>query len=341
MAPPPGRSLAWSHGVVTLETLGAMLGPTLFVLPDGRQIAPFHIAPWFEGDEATDQPGILQRLRGEWPCVPFGAAGARPAGDGWPASDPALEPDPSPHGHGSNHHWRWLASAEDELALAIDYPSWHPIAGLRRRLRPVEGQPALDFGLSINPRRDCALPIGLHPVFRLPATPGGARLNVSAKAGVTFPGRVDPSSIFAPGHISADWRAIALTDGTTLDPASLPLSQRTEDLLQLSHVGGHAELHNLAEDYRVCLEWSADHFPDLLLWLSNRGRQHPPWNGRHLALGVEPICSAFDLGTQISASPNPINARGTPTAHVFKAGKVFETRYRVGVHALGGRTSGL
>ena len=327
----PGRSLAWSHGTVTLETLGAMLGPTLFVLPDGRQVAPFHIAPWFEGDEAASEPGILQRLRGEWPCVPFGAASLRPARDGWPASDPAGEPDPFPHGYGSNHHWRWLDAPEGELALAIDYPPAHPIAGLRRWVRPVDGQSALDFGLVIEPRRDCTLPVGLHPVFRLPPTPGAAWLKVTAAAAYTFPGQVDASAILAPGRTAPDWHAIPLADGGVLDPASLPLAHRTEDLLQLAQAGGHAELHNLAEDYRVRLDWNAGHFPDLLLWFSNRGRQHRPWNGRHLAVGVEPVCSAFDLGTRISASPNPINARGTPTSHAFEAGKVLETRYRVTV----------
>ncbi|HVL19853.1 MAG TPA: hypothetical protein VM422_02520, partial [Amaricoccus sp.] len=236
---------------------------------------------------------------------------------------------------GSNHHWRWLDSLEDELALAIDYPPAHPIAGLRRWLRPVDGEPAIDFGLAIEPRRDCRLPIGLHPVFRLPATPGAARLDVSAIAAHTFPGQVDPSAIFAPGRISPDWHAVPLLDGATLDPASLPLAQRAEDLLQLSQAGGHAELRNLAEGYRVRLDWNAGHFPDLLLWFSNRGRQHPPWNGRHLAIGVEPVCSAFDLGTEISASPNPIDAGGRPTAHAFKAGEILESRYRVAVDALG------
>ncbi len=332
----PRRSLAWSHGVATLETLGAMLGPTLFVLPGGRQVAPFHIAPWFEEGAAADQPGILQRLRGEWPCVPFGAASLRPARDGWAASDPALEPDPFAHGFGSNHHWRWLGSAEDTLALAIDYPPSHPIAGLRRWLRPVDGQAAIDFGLCIHPRRDCTLPIGLHPVFRLPERPGAAQLDVSASAAHTFPGQVDPSSIFAPGRANPDWHAIALTDGSSLDPASLPLTHRTEELLQLTGAGGRAGICNLAEGYRVRLAWNAEHFPDVLLWISNLGRRHHPWDGRHLAVGVEPVCSAFDLGAQISASPNAINASGSSTAHGFKAGEVFETRYRVAVDALGG-----
>jgi len=306
-----------------------MLGPTLFVLGDGRQIAPFHIAPWFDGDLASDQPGILRRLRGEWPCVPFGAASRRAAQDGWPASDPASEPDPFPHGYASNHDWRWIESTENELALAIDYPPTHPISGLRRHVQPVPGEAAIDFRLSIEVRHHCTLPIGLHPVFRLPAAPGGMRLDIRARTGCTLPGRVDPSSIFAPDQMAEDWHAIALTDGTTLDPGDVPWGRDTEDLLQLLEVGGHAELHNLAENYRVRLDWNADHFPDLLLWFSNFGRKHEPWNGKHLALGVEPVCSAFDLGSRISSSPNPINARGTPTARVFASGEVFETGYRV------------
>src|SRR5436190_92389 len=83
-----------------------------------------------------------------------------------------------------------------------------------------------------------------------PAT-AGARLDITAQAGCAFPGPVDPSSIFAPGQITPDWHAIALKAGGTLDPANVPLDHHTEDLLQLLHVGGHAELHNQPENYRV------------------------------------------------------------------------------------------
>ena len=55
-------------------------------------------------------------------------------------------------------------------------------------------------------------------------------------------------------------------------------------------------LANEADGYRVRLTWQKEHFPSLLLWISNRGRKMPPWNGRHLALGMEPICSPFGLG---------------------------------------------
>jgi hypothetical protein len=111
----PSHALAWAHGVVSVESLGGMLGPTLFVLPDGRQIAPFQVAPW-AGEPGTVQlPGILQRLRGEWTCVPFGSDGDRPAASGWPESNVASTVDPDPHGFGSNHHWTLDTSGASAL----------------------------------------------------------------------------------------------------------------------------------------------------------------------------------------------------------------------------------
>ena len=51
-----------------------MLAPLAFLLPNGRQVSPMHVAPWAEEPVAATLPGILQRLRGDWPCVPFGYA---------------------------------------------------------------------------------------------------------------------------------------------------------------------------------------------------------------------------------------------------------------------------
>ena len=117
-------------------------------------------------------------------------------------------------------------------------------------------------------------------------------------------------------------------DGSILDVSRVPLLRPTEEILQLLDMPGHASILNTAEGYRVRLSWNPEHYPSTLLWFSNRGRQMPPWNGRHLALGLEPICAAFDLGTQISAGHNPIAGRGVPTARKVRAGERFVTRYR-------------
>ena len=81
------RGLGWEHGALAVQRLGAMLAPLTFVLADGRQVTPLQVAPWAGEPGAEDLPGILRRLRGEWPCVPFGYS---VPGEGWPADWAAL-----------------------------------------------------------------------------------------------------------------------------------------------------------------------------------------------------------------------------------------------------------
>lgn len=326
------RALVWQHGVASVENLGGQLGPTLFVLPDGRQVAPFQVAPWADEPGGEGLPGILQRLRGEWPCVPFGSDADRAPADGWPGSQAAGTVDPFPHGFSSNHDWRFEAGSEGSMALAIDYPDGHPIAGLRRVVTPDPNGAAIDFELQVAVRRDCVLPIGLHPSWRLPAKAGAMRIEVGPEVtGMTFPVAVDESSIFRQGEVLAPWHDVPLLDGGRMDVRQVPLPVATEELVQLIDMPGEAALWNTAEGYRVRLKWNAEHYPSALLWFSNRGRSFAPWNGRHLALGLEPICSAFDLGHQISVAENPISRRGVKTARQFRAGETFVTRYRVEV----------
>jgi hypothetical protein len=328
------RSLAWRFGTLSVESLGAMLGATSFTLADGRQVAPFQIAPWTTEGSWTELPAILRRLRGEWPCVPFGSDADRLAKDGWPASQAADTVDAFPHGFSANNDWQFAAESASRISLSIAYPAEHPIASLERHVTPDPLGAAIDFELVVNVRRDCVLPIGLHPCFRLPAVPGAMRIEADpGKGSATFPFDVDASSIFERGQFLERWNEVPLRDGSTLDVSRVPLAGATEEILQLLDMPGHASILNIAEGYRVRLNWDREHFPSALLWFSNRGRMAAPWNGRHLALGLEPICSAFDLGQQISAADNPISRRGVRTARAFSAGERFATRYRVEVEA--------
>ena len=311
-----------------------MLGPSLFVLPDGRQIAPFHVAPWANEPGVEGLPGILRRLRGEWPCVPFGSDSDREAAGDWPASRREGTVDPFPHGFGSNHDWTFGEQSASSVSLSVAYPADHPIKSLERVVTPDPQGPAIDFELVVNVRYDCNLPISLHPCFRLPAALGAMHIEVEGNiAGVTLPGEADVSSIFERDQFAPRWSEILLRDGSTLDVSRVPLSQRTEDLVQLLDTPGRASLWNSAEGYRARLSWNKDHYPSTLLWFSNFGRAFAPWNGRHLALGVEPVCAAFDLGTQISTANNPISRRGVSTYRSFHAGERFVTHYRVEVEA--------
>lgn len=336
----PTRSLHWAHGSLTVQRLGAMLAPARFDLPDGRSMQPMHIPPWANENLPPNLPPILRGLRGEWPCVPFGADEPKNLAPDWQASMGQQSPLPQnapPHGESSNCVWDWLNADDKYLALHLNYPDDHPIAWVEREIIPDPNAPAIECVLRVMPRADCRLPIGFHPTFALPTMSGAARINTSKANHIrSYPGSLEPGTeIFAPNAIFDHLTNAPAHSGGQVDASRLPFEVPGEDLLQLVGVEeGYAALDNHEAGYRATLTWNAEHFPSLLIWYSNRGRQHAPWNGRHTALGLEPVCSAFDLGAGIASTDNPIACQGTPTSHSFLAGKVFETRYRIAVTPL-------
>ncbi|CDX56652.1 conserved hypothetical protein [Mesorhizobium plurifarium] len=331
------RGLGWAHGALTVQRLGAMLAPVTFVLADGRQVSPMHIAPWANEPESETLPGILRKLRGEWPCVPFGYS---VSADGWPATWARVMGPPGPdeevHGHSSNHDWTWRDSPRGSLSLALAYPETSPVERVERMITPDPSAPAVDIEFRIFVRRACRLPIGLHPVFRLPFETGAATLELGGfDEGRTYPHDVEPGAeLFARNKSFFELTAVPARAGNTIDASRLPLAAATEELLQIEDVDGMAALVNHEDGYRVQLSWEKEHFPSLLLWYSNRGRKAAPWNGRHVAIGIEPICSPFGLGPATALADNPIAQSGIATALDFSPEKPFVTRYRIEASAL-------
>lgn len=329
------RSLAWDHGCIAVQSLAGMIGPATFVLADGRQAQPFQIAPWTFEPEAEDLPPVLKRLRGDWPCLPFGGDVPRDLPAGWPPAGKATSPEEPFHGHCANAEWRFIDSPEGSIALAIDYPADHAIRSLVRRIMPDPAAAAIDFELEVHARRPCSLPIALHPTFRLPRTPGALRIEPGPYDHArTYPVTVEPGApLFAPDVRFARLEAAPRLGGGTVDATRLPFEGNIEELLCLIDCKGSAALHDSENGWRVRMTWDSRHFPCLLLWLSNRGRQAYPWKGRHMGLGLEPACGAFDLGPAVSSAPNPISSAGVATTQAFSPAAPFVTRYRISVEA--------
>lgn len=322
------RRFAWAHGDGAIQSLGGMLGPVRFHLPGGRVALPFQVAPWADEPGAAALPGILRALRGEWPCVPFGTGAAGPLAGDW-AGFGGLEPAGlPPHGHGSNVEWTF----EGGLALHVDYPADSPIARLERTIRPDPDAPALDIGLTVVARADVRWPIGLHPTFRVPDS--GVVIETGSP-GLTYPGAVEPGvSVLAQGARFDSLTQVPRLDGTAQDCSRLPLPFATEELVQLTRPGGRIALACPAEGWRLRMTWDAQVFPGLVIWMSNRGRTASPWNGRHQAVGLEPVCAPFDLGPLTARADNPLARAGHPTAHAFRAGETLTTILRIAVEPL-------
>jgi hypothetical protein len=118
-----------------------------------------------------------------------------------------------------------------------------------------------------------------------------------------------------------------------LDLSALPLARASEELVQVRALSGQAgaapfALHYLDYDACVGMWWDSTELPDLMLWVSNGGRNEFPWMSRHMALGAEPVNSLFDLG-RVATAP-----AGHPLADrlglALSPGQPWHTSYRIG-----------
>lgn len=323
--------LDWDGGSAVVETLGGMVAPLRLRLPDGRWVEPLSIAPWAGEALASDSPGILRGLRGDFPCVPFGTGDAGPLAPRWAGVPHA--PEGPPHGAAANGDWLVTAAA-DHLSARFVGPDDGPLAALEQEVRGA-GPGRVQMTLTIHPRRDCRLPLALHPIFRLSSTPGGTRLDPGVPGPVwTHPteARDDPCPL-VPDSVAPDLGHLPGRDGTPHDFSHLPLPRPTESRLLIPNASGRFTLHHSPEGWSVTLAWDAAILPSVMLWVSNRGRTAAPWNGRHLALGVEPCAAAFDLGTAGSAGDTPLSRAGVTTAVTLVAGQPLVIRHAISVAA--------
>lgn len=334
---PPGAGqaaeftgLAWRCGTLSVQRRGAMLGPLTFIVAGGRQVSPLYLAPWAADPVRPALPEVLRALRGEWPCVPFGSYRA-PTGfpAEWSAVLGADTSDRCQHGFGSQAEWSLSRVTPFEVELICRYPEIHDIEALRRRVVPVPDQAAVDLELEVKARRRTRLPVGLHFTFGKPRTT--AMLKPGAfRDGWSSPGPPYESvQAFAPNRRFKDLSRVPARGGGYLDATTFPPTVRAEDLIQLSDVDGRFDLDLGDEECRISLEWNREHFPSVLLWISNRGLTAPPWNGGLVALGIEPVCSAFGLGLEATRADNPLARSGVPTVIEFDPAIPFRTSYRI------------
>ena len=319
--------------------MGAMLGPVFFRTKRGHTVQPFEIAHWENAAaaELADLPGLMHTLRGEWPCVPFGmptTAVELPKRwlDGLDVNGATFETEP--HGHSSNNHWTLTSQDDGSVTMAIDYPENHPIRTITRRITGDPTTSAIDLRLSVDARSTVDLPIGLHPVFRLPSNRQQTEIKFSGTPRAhTFP--VDPISQVSqlvPDQSNVELTKMELKNGTAVDATLHPLPFKTEELILVTGHEGRVTLNNHQENYATTVEWDASIFPSCLLWVSNHGRTEFPWDNKFCAIGIEPVSAAFDLGELHSRNPrNPLELTGIKCTERFTAQKLWTTDYRISV----------
>ncbi len=321
--------LSWSHGTADVLPTAAMLRSVRFTLPAGA-FAPFAEPTWLSDDAgAASLSGHMRCLGADFVCLPFGGGGTfSRSAPGW--EDIVFRPaDPLFHGRSADADWTVASIEPDAVTLTLDESEPSPIARLERRIAAVPGEPALQLRLTIHARRACRLPIGLHPILRLPARPGDLEISLPFRFGVTFPADADGMGLLAVGAFFDDLRRVPAQDGRLVDLSRLPLAQSTELVVQLH--GATGPLRAVFHDAKagLLIDWPRDLVPSLQIWLSDRALTGEPWRGAYRGVGLEPTASLFDLGIGPSTEENPVSARGVATAIAIEPGMPLVIDYRV------------
>ena len=229
------------------------------------------------------------------------------------------------HGHGADNAWHVTSEAAGAIELAIDYPQGHPVARLERRIRGMAGRTAIDLELTVVTRKDCLLPVGLHPIFRLPDAGKRMRFSVTgSRAAIRFPACSSPAcrALQRAGN-SVRLDAVPLAGGGSADLSQPPADLR-EEIVLLEGANGGVSLGYPDEGFTVRLEWNRRDFPALVMWLSDRGRSTPPWSSLFQGIGIEPVNGFFD-NTALAGHASA----GLALGRRFRAGERWTTHYRI------------
>lgn len=300
--------LKWSHGEARVVDTAATVTDCTFALPSGG-FKPFARAPWVNTLDDPSITGHLRVLSGDFVGVPFGTGREmRGAPEAWAELGPTT-PVKTIHGPSAHEDWTIVAGDDNHVTLRLDYPSDSPIDHLERTIAARAGAPALDFELRIYARRPAKVSAGLHPNFRWPDAPGRLQIDVDFAFGLTHPGQTPPGQPQEFSHLTK-----VPKDGELVDMSHLPLSPPVEKNIILCGVRGPARATWLDEGRGIEMEWDRELMPSLMFWHTVGAISGGPFEGAFKGLGLEPLASAFDLHTDLSAGPNPINARGIRTA---------------------------
>ncbi len=287
----------------------------------GRNVAPLHTAEWVgtPGELPEDLLPVERELAGDFFCAPFGASDVEAApAHGWPA----------------NSRWDVAKTQPGSLRLVLQ----RDVLGARieKRLRLVADAPIL-YQEHLVTGGSGGLTVAHHPMVRIA---GGARFSCSPKRAVLMaevplePGR----NRLAAGATAMSLTALPASDGGIVDLTELPIGDRHEDFVTLVEAAGAAigwsAVVREAEDDVIFVMKDARVLPVTMLWHSNGGRDHAPWNGRHRGvLGIEDGCAAGAAGHAAALAPNPVAAQGVPTALALAPGRTHRIAHALGAFA--------
>ena len=321
---------------LAVTELGGHMAPVTFFRSSAKPVRPYHVSPWQDEKPSAMPAPVLNALRGDFFCMPFGGNSDLLAGEKHP-----------PHGEIVGEKWKYVGTTKsaDVTTLTMSIETRVRRGEVTKELSLVADQNVVYSKHIINGFTG-NVPLGHHATLAMPDKEGSVRLASSAfRLGMTYPGIFsDPKQrdyqSLLPG---ARW--------TTL--AKVPVAWKGEpdaDLTRLPARQGHADLVQVVNEPWEKTNgpaWMTATFTDAgylwfslkdanvlnstVFWIENRGRHGHPWNGRNNCLGLEDVTSFFADGLKASTSDNILNKEGVATSVKLEGTKPTIVYYIQGV----------
>ena len=294
---------------------------------------PFAVAPWHGDKLPAGMPAVLQPLRGDFFCAPFGGNAKPWRGEQHPV-----------HGETAGAPWKLLARESDRMTLTAELRTKIRPGRVVKRLSLRQGETNLYLTHTLQ-QMSGPMCLGHHATLQFPEAPGSGRIALSPwRFAQTCPEQFeDPAqggyNALKVGANFRDLRRVPLATGEMTDLSRYPARAGFEDLVMLSS-RADAKLAWTAVTFPAQrYVWFALKNPRLLastvLWHSNGGRHMAPWSGRHRGvLGLEDVTSYFHFGLATSAASNPVSRRGIPTVLRLDPHRPLVVPYIMGVTAI-------
>ena len=316
---------------MALTHAGAHLAPVRYFRNRANPVQPYHISPW-QGENHGLPGGTPDAIfRGDFFCLPFGKT----------------EPELAMCNHGLTSAARWSFVRADSRnglhSLEIEMKNALGAATVTRRFFLIDSENVIYDLTSVNGLSG-EYTLGHHAVLRTPRREGALLVSTSPQVfGMTFPGPFADTAngerqSLAYGAEFTDLISVPsiVSEGAPVNCSSFPARAGFGDLLQVAVAADPGKpawttAVNTEEGYLWFSLRDPVFLPSTILWIEHYSRQSFPWNGRNCSLGLEDVCSYFDMGSAKSSARNEFSQRGIKTVQSFQSQKTFELRYAQGV----------
>jgi len=290
------------------------MAPVTFFRDSTHPVQPYYISPW-QGKRVRTGVPVLDMLRGDFLCMPFGGGNAF-RGENHPV-----------HGESAGSTWSLEDVQRDGeiLELRLGLTTKVRPGRITKRLFLAEGENAVycRHDLEGFEGRMC---LSHHAILAVPEEPGSLRVSVSPmRLAAVVPRKALANTgneyyFLAPGSRFTDlarvptiWKSMPQADCSTH-----PLPYGFMDLIAVfPKVQRTPAWTAVAAPSRGFLWFAlrdAEVLPQTAFWMSNGGRHAPPWNGVNRCLGVEDGRAYYTFGLADSVKKNELNRAGIPTA---------------------------